>query len=268
VKGNKVNNLVKLTFRSFLRKLINSFADAKKAIIEVVEEEETVPVPEYTEAELSKLMLYVQHMTTSYDLTEKDIDESFTENVRKWFLDVMEIQIFVYFDNGYLSAGASVPVNPISQLTYFIREELGHVFTVDGFHDEVTFGTINENIDETVLMLFQCVYIPRILNDTRWDEQIKQTLFNEMHSFMALLTDINSKIGSMVILYVPDEGHNLSVKEAVLNKPLIKRYENVLSYWISQIQLCMNDMKCLNQASLPCPSDEYDFWVYKCKILF
>lgn len=180
----------------------------------------------------------------------------------------MEIYVFVYFDAGLLSASAAIPTNPVSQLTYFIREEAGHVFTIDGFHDEVTFGTIHENIDETILMLFNCIYIPRILKDKRWDEKIKQNLFNDLHSFMSILTDVNSKIGSMVVLYVPDESHELTVDEAVHDKALIKRLENVVSYWITQIQLCLNDMKYLNPTTLPCPADEYDFWVYKCELMF
>lgn len=179
----------------------------------------------------------------------------------------MEIYIFVYFDGGLLSASAAVPTSVVSQLTYFIREEPGHVFSLDGFHDEISFGTVHENVEETLLMLFHCIYLPRILNDTRWDDKIKQKLFNDLHSFMAHLTDINSKIGSMVVLYVPDEGHHLTVEEAVLDKALIKRLENVVSYWISQIQLCLNDMKYLNPTTLPCPSDEYDFWVYKCELI-
>lgn len=198
----------------------------------------------------------------------EDIDESFHNYVRQWLYDVMETHVFVYFDSGYLSASQVVPLSPCSQLTYFIREELGHVFTVEGFHDEVSFGTVHENVDETILMLFHCLYMPRILNDPRWNPKIKQTLFNDMHSFMSLLTDVNSKIGSMVVLYVPNEGHDLSVEEAVLDKPLIKRYENVLTYWMMQIQLCLNDMRNINQSSLPCPADEYDFWVYKCEKFF
>ena len=177
----------------------------------------------------------------------------------------MEIYVFVYFDAGLLSASAAVPTNPVSQLTYFIREEPGHVFTIEGFHDEVTFGTIHENIDETILMLFKCIYIPRILNDNRWTEKIKENLFTDLHSFMSVLTDINSKIGSMVVLYVPNESHSLTVEEAVHDKALIKRLENVVSYWISQILLCLNDMKYLNPTTLPCPSDEYEFWIYKCE---
>lgn len=180
----------------------------------------------------------------------------------------METFVFVYFDAGLLSASAAVPTIPVSQLTYFLREEPGHVFTIDGFHDEITFGTLSENIDESILTLFNCIYIPRILKDNRWDDKIKQILFNDLHSFMSALTDINSKFGSMVVLYVPDESHELSVDEAVHDKALLKRLENVVSYWISQIQLCLNDMKYLNPITLPCPGDEYDFWVYKCKMEF
>lgn len=243
---------------------INS--DAKKAIVEIVEEEETVPVPQYNEADLRKLFLYIQQIATSYDLNDDDISESFMENVRKWLLDVMEVYLFAYFENGFLCASLSIPTSPISQLTYFIREELGHVFSIEGFHDEITFGTIYENIDEAILMLFNCIYIPK-LKESQWSEKIKQNLFIEIHSFMAHLTDINSKIGSMVILYVPNEGQCLSIEQAVFDKSLIKRFENVISSWISQIQLCINDMKYLNQNTLPCPSDEYDFWVYKCKLI-
>ncbi|KAG5676022.1 hypothetical protein PVAND_005877 [Polypedilum vanderplanki] len=235
-------------------------------IVEVVEEEEQIPTPSYTEAELNKLLLYIIQIVTSYDLNDDDIDESFNVCVKKWLYDTMETHVFVYFDNGYLSASAAVPTCPVSQLTYFIREEVMHVFKVESFHDEVTFGTIHENIDETMLMLLHTIYIPRILKDKRWTEQIRQRLFNDMHSLMALLTDINSKIGSMVILYVPNEGHNMSIERVVCDKPLLKRYENVLNYWISQIQLCINDMKNINQNILPCPSDEYDFWVYKFEV--
>lgn len=233
--------------------------------MEVVEEEETVPVPEYTDDELNRLLLYVQQIVTCYDLTEEDISEQFLENVTKWLMDVLETTLFVYFDHGFLCASAGCPITPVTQITYFIREEPGHVFSVDGFHDEITFGTFHENVEETILALMNSIYAPLILHDQRWDDNVKMKLFNELHSFMAHLTDVNSKIGSMVILYVPNEGHQLSVEDAVLDKALVKRYENVIIYWISQIRLCLNDMDNIVYG-LACPADEYDFWVYKCEL--
>ena len=182
-------------------------------------------------------------------------------------MDVLETTLFVYFDHGYLSASPSCPTSTVTQLTYFIRDEPGHVFSIDGFHDEISFGTFNENVEETILALMNCIYAPLILKDKRWDENVRMKLFNELHSFMAHLTDVNSKIGSMVVLYIPNEGHQMTVEEAVLDKSLIKRYENVVIYWISQIRLCLNDMENIVQFELACPADEYDFWVYKCDFL-
>lgn len=232
--------------------------------MEIVEEEETIPVPGYTEDELNRMLLNIQQIATCHDLTEEDINESYTENATKWLMDVLETTLFVYFDQGYLCASAGCPTSPVTELTYFIRNEPMHVFTLDGFHDEVTFGQFQENVEETILYLMNIIYAPLILTDSRWDENVKMRLFNELHSFMAHLTDVNSKIGSMVILYVPNEGHELSVEEAVSDKALVKRYENVLIYWISQIRLCLNDMDNV-MHDLACPSDEYDFWVYKCE---
>lgn len=221
-------------------------------------------MPEYSEYQLHKLLLNVQQIATCYDLSEDDIGESFSENVTKWLMDVMETTLFVYFDQGYLCASAGCPTSPVTQLTYFIREDPGHVFSIDGFHDEITFGTFHENVEETILCLMNSIYAPMILKDKRWDDNVRMKLFNELHAFMAHLTDVNSKIGSMVILYVPNEGHELTVEEAVLDKALVKRYENVAIYWIAQIRLCLNDMDNVNY-DLACPADEYDFWVYKCK---
>ena len=148
---------------------------------------------------------------------------------------------------------------------YFIREP-GLIFTVENFHDEVQFGNIHENVEETLLVILNQVYAPMILKDERWDDTIRVNLFVSLHEFLAYLTDINSKIGSMVVLYVPNEGHDLTIDEAILNKPLIKRLESVVIYWVSQIRLCLNDMENQVQNELACPSDEYDFWVYKRKL--
>lgn len=179
----------------------------------------------------------------------------------------MTTTLFVYFEQGILKASYTCPTTVVSLLTYFIREEVGHIFSVDNFHEEIFFGTINENVEETILALLNTIYAPLILKDSRWDENVKNRLFNDLNNFLCQLTDINSKIGSMVILYVPLEGHNLTVEEAILNKDLIKRFENVLIHWISQIRMCLNDMENSTQFDLACPLDEHDFWVYKFEVL-
>ena len=148
-------------------------------------------------------------------------------------------------------------------MTYFLREEPGHLFTVAGFHDEISFGTLHENVEETFLCLMNTIYAPLILKDTRWDDAVKMKLFNELHSFMAHLTDVNSKLGSFVILYIPNEGHDLTVARGALDKAMVKRYENVVTYWIMEIRSCLNDMDNILH-DLNRPSDVHEFWIYKC----
>lgn len=99
----------------------------------MVEEEDLPPIPEYTDEQMTKLMMFIQHITTAYDLTEDDIGISFMENVTNWLLNVTETILFVYFDCGFLCASPQVPASPVNSLTYFIREEPCFVFSVSSF---------------------------------------------------------------------------------------------------------------------------------------
>lgn len=226
-----------------------------------------MPQPEYSRADLDKLLLFIQQIVTCHDLYDDEIDESFGEKATQWLMDVMTTTLFVYFEQGALKASATCPSTVVSSLTYFVREEPGHIFTVENFHEEIFFGTISENVEETLLALLSTMYAPLILKDARWDENVKMRLFNDLNSFLCVLTDINSKMGSFVILYVPQEGRELTVDQAILDKGLIKRYENVLIHWIAQIRMCLNDMENSTQFELACPLDEHDFWVYKFEVL-
>lgn len=224
-------------------------------------------MPEYSRQDLDKLLLFIQQIVTCHDLFDDEIDDSFTEKATQWLMDVMATTLFVYFEQGMLKASSTCPSSVVSCLTYFLREESGHIFSIENFHEEIFFGTINENVEETILAVMSTMYAPLILKDTRWDENVKMRLFNDLNNFLCVLTDINSKMGSFVILFVPQEGNDLTVDEAILDKGLIKRYENVLIHWISQIRMCLNDMENSTQFELACPLDEHDFWVYKFEVL-
>lgn len=233
----------------------------------MVEETDQEPVPEYTDDEVKQLTSYILQMSSPFELNEHDVTSTFNDVVKDWLLDVNEQILYVFYDGVLLSAAYRVPTTPVSGMHYFIREQ-GRIFTVENFHDEVQFGNMHENVEETLLVMLNHVYAPMILKDHRFDESVQATLFVGLHEFLAYLTDINSKIGSMVVLYVPNESHDMTAEEAVKNKPLVKRLESVVIYWISQIRLCLNDMENQVQNELACPSDEYDFWVYKREFFF
>lgn len=56
----------------------------------------------------------------------------------------------IYFDDDVLTATIGFPTCPVYDLTYFLREP-NMIFTVQDFHDDVTFGTINTNVDGSLL---------------------------------------------------------------------------------------------------------------------
>lgn len=231
------------------------------------EKHQTIPLMEYPRDDLMKLVLYIQQIFTCFDLADDKIGDSFVINAGYWLKDVSQLTLFVFFDQGVLQASPDCPIVPVTSVTYFMRDTPGHAFTVDGFHDEVTFGTFDENADETILHLMTKLYAPLILKDKQWNDNIKTRLFTDLHSFMATLTDVSSKVGHMVILYIPNESLDMPVEEAASDKALVKRYESVLiQHWTSQIRTCLNEVQNL-QYTLESPADEHEFWVYKCELL-
>ena len=72
------------------------------------------------------------------------------------------------------------------------------------------------------------------------------------------------KMLGLTVLYIPREGQNLSFEKASSDRELVKRLEGVVVYWTHQIKSCLEDTAFVaSQKELLCPSDEYDFWVYR-----
>lgn len=221
-------------------------------------------VPEYSPGDLAQLQLFIQQIFTCHELTTSDVNEEFKANTEKWIKNILEPTLFVFFDQGLLSASAACPTVPVNELTYIVRAKPQQVFTVQGFHDEVTFGTFHDNPDEAMLQIMQKIYAPLIVQDERWAEDVKANLLCELHDFMAQLTDISAKIGSMVVFYIPNEGHHLTVVQAALDKPLVKRYEAVAKYWITQIRSSLGSLET-EYIRIKSFQEEFDFWERKCK---
>lgn len=213
---------------------------------------------------MRQLQLFIQQIFTSYDLAENEIAESYNKSTKKFITNVLETILFVFFDQGLLSATAKCPTVPVTHLVYFVRAESCQIITVDGFHDEVCFGMIHENADEDLLDFMTTFYAPLIIKDTRFSKETKSKLLNELHMYLAQLTDLSSQFGSTLIFYAPTEGHDRPVAEAAADKDLVRRYENVAHYWISQIRESLSKLG-KEFMELSNFEQENQFWVRKCE---
>lgn len=156
-----------------------------------MEEEETgPPVPELTDEEVDKLVKYIKKMTTLYDLEDTDWNESHFEIIKSFIFNTDQIVLTVYFYGDDLRCSLDFPTTPISDLTYFIRKPFD-ILTPENFHDNITFGTVNDSIEGSLLKVLENVYAPIFFNITSWPDSIlsNMCLMNNSYNKMVLKQD-------------------------------------------------------------------------------
>lgn len=204
-------------------------------------------------------------MTILYALDENDWNSNCTEIIKQWLLNVNELMLTIFYEDDTLTATLGFPTNPVYDITYFLRLP-NQIFTVDEFHDYVTFGTIHEDIDGTLLAILEKMYAPIFFTTKSFCQGDMGNLCSEVHSFLAFLTELHYKMCGLTVLYIPREGMGEEAEKASCNLGLLKRLEGVATSWITSIEGCLSDREQLVPNELMCPTDEHDFWVYRCTL--
>lgn len=205
-------------------------------------------------------------MVTIYDLRESDWNETHDEVIREFFYATKETVLTVYFEINDLQCLLGFPECHITDLTYFLRDP-GEVFEVDTFHDKVTFGTIDGNVERSMLKVLENVYAQVFFKIKTWPDSVKADFCTNLHMFLAKLTDLHHKMYGLTVIYVPKEGLGMSAEAASKDKDLVKRLEGIVVYWTRQIRIGLQDQDQNSPHELLCPNDEYEFWKYRCKSL-
>lgn len=197
-------------------------------------------------------------------IKESDWNEQCHEGIRTWFIDTSHLILIVYFTpKQHLSASLSYPSEPVLEIVYFLREP-NHIFSIDNFHDDVTFGQIDGDVDGTLLLLMEHLYTPIFFHKIDWSESNRAQFLNSIHSFLSRMTSLHYKLSGLTVLYVPNDGLIDSIDKVVKDNELIERLEAVAEHWITQIRICLFDSEQVVPYDLLCPIDEYEFWIYRC----
>ncbi|XP_069686166.1 uncharacterized protein [Periplaneta americana] len=236
------------------------------AVVEPIVEKEEPSGPVYSEEELESLVDKVKRFTTLFDLREDDWTLEVEDVIKEYFMTKNAEVLSIYFDNLTLMASLGFPAVPIKDMTYFLKEPTD-VITPDNFYEVITFGTTNDNVESTMLNILQHVYAPVFFNETTWPDNVKSDFCTNMHTYLANLTDLHYKILGWTVIYIPQEGMNVSVEEASKDKELVKRLEVVVVHWTHQIKVALGDQEQPAPAEGLCPMDEYEFWIYRYKNL-
>lgn len=223
-----------------------------------------IPQPKYTDEELIKLVDYIQRMTMLFALDHRDWSETTLDIIRRWIMEVNEPLLTIFYDANKLTACLGFPIAPVSDLSYFSRLP-NCIFTVDGFHDEVNFGTLHEDVDFCLLKVLQFVYAPIFSNYSDWNENVKSRFNQAMDKFLCYLTNLNSKMAGMTLLYIPYVVKQMEKENVTHDREFIKNMESIVVFWTNQIRTLLNDKTLVVPHDLVVLQEEYEFWMYRCK---
>lgn len=134
---------------------------------EEVSEEKVV---EYSEDDLHTLVSFIKDMTILYDLEPSDWHEKCEQTIIDWIKDATQPLLTIFFAEE-LTCELGVPRRPVVDLTYFLREP-NQYFDVATFHDTIIFGTMDDDIDGSILRLIRDVYGPLLMTSDNWPDSI------------------------------------------------------------------------------------------------
>lgn len=125
--------------------------------------------PVYEPDELQKLITYIMKMTTLYDLRDEDWNDEAKKGIEEWLTEPKALILCVYFKADKLKASSDVPMSPVYDLTYFLRQP-DYVFKAETFHDDIVFGTFVDSVEANLIQILELMYAPYFFAITTWPD--------------------------------------------------------------------------------------------------
>ncbi|KAG7496340.1 dynein heavy chain 2, axonemal [Solea senegalensis] len=184
----------------------------------------------------------------------------------QFILDSSITTVVVYKDtHATLRVEYSVPLpgQTVEQLSYFNRMP-GAIITAEMFDTTVQFGTMRCDPTQRLLQDMTCLHAPPVALSSYREKSIKHNYTNNMHSYLASLTDdVYRKVGTTV-LYIPLEGLQCNPEEASMDKELVQRMESVVIFWTDQIKEVLHGQEIMKVWDSCGPLQEIAFWKSRC----
>jgi dynein heavy chain len=113
----------------------------------------------------------VKDFTTLFDLRDDDWNVDVETVIRDFFTNKSAEVLSIYFAGITLAAYLGFPALPVKDMTYFLKDPACAI-TPENFHEVITFGTVNDNIEGTMLNVLQNVYATIFFSETSWPDSI------------------------------------------------------------------------------------------------
>lgn len=158
-------------------------------------------------------------------------------------------------------AGSRMPAPSVAfEFQYFCRGP-SVALTPSTIGEDVTFGVCGPAGMESLLRVMSTMYVPHVSNDQTLPAGVRRSLTDQMHRFMASLTEVVFQAHGKTVLYLPKETVDLEDLESVKkDKELMQRLESTVIRWTRQIKEVVNQKDNSQDAETATPLDEIRFW--------
>lgn len=226
------------------------------------ETEPKQPQPEYSPVELNDLVVAVRSAVILDSLVDTDWNIECDDVIKLWLSVTDHELLSFFFVDGKLTASVSMPAMHVRDIFYFLRNP-NHIFTLDNFLDDVTFGRIDNHVDGHMLTVVEQIYAPIFFHTSDWTATCKAQFCKSLYLFLAKLTALHHKLSGRTVLYIPSEVYAMPIKEAAADVRLVNRLELIAEHWIGQLRMAISDREQVAPYALLCPNDEFEFWEYR-----
>lgn len=232
----------------------------------ISEPEPQAVIAEYSKDELKTIVNFVKQMTILYMLNDTDWTDECAIIIRRWLTSSDNYLLTCFYDGDVLKASLNIPEVPVYDFMYFLREPNAK-FTVDSFHDEVTFGRIHEDVEGTLLMLLERLHAPIILASSLWSPNTKSYLSGSFQSFLANVTRLHYMMSGIAVFYVPHQVVLIDEATVLANSAMMKQIEVIAAHWVSIFRTSLCDKRKISPYNSTNLCEEYEFWLYRCEML-
>lgn len=104
-------------------------------------------------------------------MVEDDWTARCNDDIRQYLVNPANTILTVYYRDNVLTTELGVPTLPVYELTYFVKDD-SEMLTSKNFHENVTFGTINENVEAAILKIIGGVMASTFFKIDTWPESI------------------------------------------------------------------------------------------------
>lgn len=173
-----------------------------------------------------------------------------------------ECSLFAFFDaNGNLQVQKQAPHlgQQRGKVAYFARPATMHALEANELDERVSFGLVNENVMECMLLTLGNVYVPQLLSSQEWPESVKKDFTSQLHKFMANLTENAYEAKNQTVLYKPKEEIS-DPKEAAKDWEFVKELESTVIHWTRQVKEVVNQQDMSELPENAGPLEEIEFW--------